>query len=341
MENVDIQSIADNTVDNKSIYGTVFSVSKNDSIRTYSSGNISDTTQYFIASITKLYTTTVVLKLRSEGKLRLDDRIGKYLSAEVMKDLHIYKGKDYSNEITIRHLLSQTSGLPDYYEDKPKDGKPLLEELLSGKDQLITFEGVIERAKEIPPKFAPRPDKAHYSDTNWQLLQRIVETITKQTIVDLFQQYIFDPLELKKTYVFLDINDKRPIHLYYKKDPLFIPKAITGFNADGGIVSTSEESIQFLKAFYSGKLFPKDYLAEMQDWNKIVFPLQYGMGMMRFKLPAIMTGGNALDIIGHAGSSGAFAFYDKEKDVYIAGTVNQMSERSASVKLMTQVLSNL
>ena len=79
----------------------------------------------------------------------------------------------------------------------------------------------------------------------------------------------------------------------------------------------------------------------MQNWNKIVFPLQYGMGIMRFKLPAIMTGGNALDIIGHAGSSGAFAFYDKEKDVFIAGTVNQLSERSASFKLMAQVLNNL
>ncbi|MCH2083640.1 MAG: beta-lactamase family protein [Saprospiraceae bacterium] len=336
-----MQSIANKTVNNKSIYGTVFSVLKNDSIHTYSSGNISDTTQYFIASITKLYTTTVVLKLRSEGKLTLDDRIGKYLSVEVMKDLHVYKGKDYSNEITIRHLLSQTSGLPDYYEDKPKDGEPLLEELLSGKDQFIKFERVVDRAKKIPPKFAPRADKAHYSDTNWQLLQKIVETITSQTIVDLFQQYIFDPLDLKKTYVFLDVNDTRPIHLYYKKAPLYIPKAISGFNADGGIVSTSQESVQFLKAFYSGELFPKTYLAEMQNWNKIVFPLQYGMGIMRFKLPAIMTGGNALDIIGHAGSSGAFAFYDKEKDVFIAGTVNQLSERSASFKLMAQVLNNL
>ena len=120
---------------------------------------------------------------------------------------------------------------------------------MSGKDQFIKFERVVDRAKKIPPKFAPRADKAHYSDTNWQLLQKIVETITSQTIVDLFQQYIFDPLDLKKTYVFLDVNDTRPIHLYYKKAPLYIPKAISGFNADGGIVSTSQESVQFLKAF--------------------------------------------------------------------------------------------
>lgn len=79
----------------------------------------------------------------------------------------------------------------------------------------------------------------------------------------------------------------------------------------------------------------------MQDWNSIMYPLEYGMGMMRFKLAAIMTRGISLELISHAGSSGTFAFYHTERDVFIAGTVNQMSKRDISFKLMTKVLSRL
>ena len=70
---------------------------------------------YFIASVTKLYVTAVVMSLIEERKLSLEDKIAVYLPSSLYKNLHVTKGVDYSEEITVGHLISNTSGLPDYF----------------------------------------------------------------------------------------------------------------------------------------------------------------------------------------------------------------------------------
>ncbi len=70
-----------------------------------------------LASVGKLFTATLIAMLYERGELDFTDRIGAYLDADLMKGLHVYRGRDYSNDITIRHLLMQTSGLYDvFYE---------------------------------------------------------------------------------------------------------------------------------------------------------------------------------------------------------------------------------
>jgi CubicO group peptidase (beta-lactamase class C family) len=114
------------------------------------------------------------------------------------------------------------------------------------------------------------------------------------------------------------------------------------FGADGGIVSTAEESMIFIKAFFNGQLFPKEYINEMKIWNNIFFPLQYGVGLARFKLPRIFSAFKSYpELIGHSGLSGAFAFYCPAKEIYFTGTVNQISNPSISYKLMIKLLSAL
>ena len=105
-----LQKILDKTVDNKLIYGATVNIIGEGVSWQGASGNLDVNSAYFIASITKLYTTALVMQLRAEGKLQLNDKISKYLPEEIMRGLHVYKGIDYSDSITIRHLLSQTSG---------------------------------------------------------------------------------------------------------------------------------------------------------------------------------------------------------------------------------------
>ena len=96
-------------VKKKYIYGAVFYVSTEDnSINIISaSGNIEEDSQYYIASINKFYVSAIILKLFTEGKLELHDKISKYLSEESVRGLHIHQGKDYSKDLSITHLLSQ------------------------------------------------------------------------------------------------------------------------------------------------------------------------------------------------------------------------------------------
>lgn len=335
-----LQRLLDKTVDGKYIQGVVLSVKQGGAQWTGSAGDMKTEQPYFIASTTKLYVTAVLLMLQEQGKLSFKDTIGQYLSAEIMQGLHTFKGKDYTGDITIRHLMAQTSGIPDYFEGKGENGKSLLQELTAGNDQNWTFREAVNRSKKMKPKFTPgTKGKAQYSDTNYQLLGAIIEKITGEPLHDVLREMIFVPLGLQQTWVYSDPADTRQKDFYCKQNLLHIPKAMASFGVDGGIVSTAQESMVFIEAFFTGKLFPTSLLAPIYQWNKIMFPLQYGIGVMRFKLPAIFSPFKPFpEMIGHSGLCGAFEYYVPAKNLFITGTVNQLHKPGTSYRLMLKVL---
>lgn len=319
----------------KNIFGAVMCVEKGDGSLSLVSGagNLSFDTPYFIASVTKLYVTAILLKLRSQQKLRLEDKISKYLSQEILNGIHVLDGVDYSHDITIKHLLSNTSGIPDYFTSE------LVSELVNGKDQAWSFERTLEAIKRKKPKFKPgQKGKAQYSDPNFRLLGKIIESITGQSIQAVFKAYIFDELQLASTYLFEDVSDKRPIQILYKKQQLHVPLYMSSIDSEGGIVSTAQESMVFLKAFFNGRLFPKKDLAELTShWNLLFGPglFYYGIGISRqpttlFNLKK--------GLIGHWGQSGAFAFYHEDTDLYFTGTINQFTGHSVAVGMMIKLI---
>lgn len=336
-----LQKVLDQTVDGKKVFGATFALKKDTISWQGAAGNIANDQQFFIASTTKLFVTAIIMRLRSEGKLNLDDKISKYLHPSVLKGLHIYKGVDYANEITVKHLLAHTSGLPDYFQGKGSNGKSLEDDITSGNDQNWTFEQAIARSNSMKPLFAPgTKGKGNYSDTNFQLLGKIIETITNKSITVNYQELIFTPLKLEKTYLFEDIKDSTPKTLYYKGNELFIPKAMSSFGPDGGIVSKTSDMLIFIEAFFTGKLFPAAYLPEMQEWNNIFFPMKSGVGIHMFKLPWIFNPSGAY-YIGHSGLSGALAFYNPKENLYVVGTVNQVAHPDISFKTMIKLSQKL
>lgn len=335
-----ISRIVKNTVNNKNVFGVSLSVSKGDSLLSVSAGNLSDTSSYFIASTTKLYVAAVIFHMEETGKLRLDDPIGNYLDLSTLNGLHRLKGVDHGSKITIRQLLSHTSGLPDYFRQKDDHGHTLFDVLVKRTDTFWTFDDAVSIAKNMKPRFAPgTPNRAFYSDLNYQLLGKIIENSYKQDIDKVFRTEIYDKLGLTRTYVYHDATDTTPANMYYKDHALIIPKAMTSFRADGGIVTTTAESLRFIRAFFGGELFSRSYVTMHQEWRKIFAPLLYGTGMMKFELPAFYTGFRKVPfLVGHSGHSGAFQWYCPETDTYYAGTVNQVGKPSISYKLMVKLL---
>lgn len=334
-----LQNVLDRVADQKKVFGTSFAIKKDSLAWIGASGDLSIDSPYFIASTTKLFTSAIILQLKSEGKLSLDDKIDKYLETSLISGLHVYKGIEYSNTLTIRHLLSHTSGLPDYFQDKGESGKSLEDKIKNGNDQFWSFEDGIEMTKRMKPFFAPgTKGKAHYSDANYQLLGKIIEVISKKSFSENCEDRIIKPLQLPHTYLYKDINDKTPKSFYYKTNELFIPKAMCSFGSDGGVVSTSNDMLIFIEAFFSGRLFPKEYISELLVWNKIFFPLKSGVGIHLFKLPWIFNPTGALPyFIGHSGLSGALAFYSPNENLYIVGTVNQVAHPDISFKTMIKL----
>lgn len=300
--------------------------------------------QYFIASTTKLYVTTLIMQLRGEGILDLDWPASAYLDPAVMTGIHVLNGADSSDRITVKELLSHTSGIADYFEQRQQDGSTQIGDALK-QDRAWTFNDVLRITKEqLTPKFAPSaPGKAFYSDTNYQLLGAVIEAVTGISFEEALRQRVLAPLGLEGTFPFttetIDRYDSVAAMLY-GAEPAVIPLAMASVRADGGIVSTAADGIVFLEAFMTGRLFPEEYLSQIQHrWNPIFPPLEYGMGMMRFALPRYYTLFKRIPaMIGHSGASGAVLFHVPELDLYVSGTVNQIKRRSLSYNLMTRLV---
>ncbi len=336
-----LQEVLNKSIDDKKIFGTSFCIKHNGTTWQGASGNLNPDSQYFIASTTKLFATAILLNLQSKGLVDLEDKISKYLDQNTLDDLHVLKGQDSSKEITLKHLLAHTSGIPDYFQQKNSEGKSFESEILKGNDQSWTFEEAIKYSKTLTPLFKPNTNgsKAHYSDTNFQLLGRIIENITRKSISENYDDFIFQPLGLTQTYLYKDIEDRRPKTLYFKNKELVIPKAMASFGPDGGIVSTSAELMIFLEAFFTGVLFPESYIESLKVWNNIFFPMQSGIGIHRFKLPWFFNPfGTVPELIGHSGLSGTLAYYSPAEKLYITGTVNQVAYPDTSFRLAIQLI---
>jgi len=338
-----LQKILDDSLKNKYLFGISLSVCDNENNWSGVSGNIQMDDPYFIASTTKLFTSALIFKLREKGMLDFNHKISTFLSEGIMKNLHVLKDKDYSNQITVSNLLAHTSGLPDYFKNKTIGNKTLEKYLTEGNDLKWDFQKVMEWSKKMTPEFEPsKPNKAYYSDTNYQLLGKIIENLYGDQLAVVIQKEICEPLILNQTYLYTDPMDLKPRKIYFKSKELNIPKAMSSFGADGGMVSTSKDLMTFIKGFMEGRLFPKTYLQEIQKWNKIFYPLESGIGIHRFKAPWYFSPFRKIpEVIGHSGLSGAFAFYAPELNTYLTGTVNQIHQPGNAYKLLIKTLLEL
>lgn len=315
----------------RNVHGGVLCVEKGDGSLSWVGGvgNIKAEDRYFIASVTKLYVTALMLQLRAEKRLDFKDKIVQYFPEALIGGLHVLNGVDHTGEITIGHLLSNTSGIPDYfYYDKPKG--EAASDLLSGKDEPWPLDKAIASAKARTPKFKPgQKGKVHYSDTNFQLLGGIIEQVTGKWIGDAFMERLFQPLGLKDTYAFQDVEDTTPVPIFMKGEVLHAPRYMASITAEGGIVSTAKETMMFLKAFFNGTFFPQETLEELkQNWNMIYFPGQFyfGLGLEKLWTPWFLSPGKPIgEVLGFWGQTGAFAFHNPKTDLYFTGTINQAS----------------
>lgn len=299
-----------------------------------SAGTATPDTRFPIASITKMFTVALIVQLVEEGRIALDQTVQSILTDVDLTGLHVVKGVDHGPSLTVRHLLHQTSGLADYYVSD------LAADLKRGKDRSYGLDEVLQMSKVLPPQAAPESGRSYYSDTNYQLLGAVIEATTGQSYDQAIQDRICKPLGLVNTGVLVGCNVGMPI--YYKENELDVHKILTSMTSDGGIISTLDEMLAFLRAFMEDHLFCSESAVRMRQWNKLFFPLQYGYGLMRIKLPRWMTPFRAMpELIGHSGASGSFAFYAPEPDVYWIGTFNQTDAPRRPIGFMFQVLKNV
>jgi CubicO group peptidase (beta-lactamase class C family) len=132
--------------------------------------------RYSVGSISKQFTATAILMLAEQGKLSLDDTVSKFLPSLTR-----------ANEVTIRELLSHTSGYQDYW---PQDYVPLF------MNHPTTAKEIIDRWARKPLDFDPGT-KWQYSNTNYVIAGVIVEQVSGEPLVKFLQEHIFAPLGMQ------------------------------------------------------------------------------------------------------------------------------------------------
>lgn len=207
---------------------------------------------YNLASISKVFTATAILQLKEKGKVRLEDTLQRYFPD------FPYPG------ITIRHLLTHTSGLPDLelYE-------PLIKKF---PDTIITNNIIIPvLIHEHRPLYFPPGDKFSYCNTNYSLLAMLVEKLSGLSFSAYLKTFIFQPAGMEGTYL-TDTSYQHAYHgivtphvkaSYYDTTytPVFAVKRYryTSYNncaATGAsnIITTISDLQLFDRAFFDGKL---------------------------------------------------------------------------------------
>jgi CubicO group peptidase (beta-lactamase class C family) len=307
-------------------------------------GPMAADTPIYIASITKLYTATVVMLLMEQGAVALDDPVAKYLPQELIHGIHVYNGQDYSAEITIQELLAHRSGIADYYTDKSRDGRNLFDLLVEKPDQPWTVDETIARAaRDLKPHFPPGTDTS-YSDTNFQLLGKVIEAVSGRPLDVVYEDLLFRPLGLEHTWLIGHWKSPAlpapfPADVFYRDRNITRARSNSAYWADGGIVSTAKEMNQFLRSLKQGRIVRSASLKLMHDWHRLQGPLQYGFGTMYFKLPGPITAMTGIPPLwGHSGSTGSFLYYSEDLDLYLAGSIDQTESKIKPFGLMRKAI---
>lgn len=293
---------------------------------------------FFIASVSKLFTVACLAQLRAEGLLDWDAPIAGYLADLDLTGLAVENGRDVSAEITVREVMGHTAGLADYFEGLRPDGPTTLERAM-GADFGWGETEVVEWTRAMQPA---RRGRGLYSDTGFQLLDGVVERLDGRSFAESVRARITEPLGLDGTYVFtvdtLDRLDEIAIIRHGDRD-LRLPLLLASCGGQGGVVSTLWDGVTFVQAFFDGRLFDVALLDEMlTDWHRIFSPLEYGTGVMRFRLPAVLTAFRSFEFQGHSGASGVVFYRDARSGVIVVGTVNQLKQRQLPYQLMIRAV---
>ena len=240
-----------------------------------------------IASVTKVFTSAMILQLVDEGSVGLDDPVEDHLPG-------LLDGEGIEpDRITVRQLLRHESGLPEGIP--PTDPTTVL-----------TPRELMDRTEDQPAQFPPG-EQMRYTNMNYLVLGYLIEEVTGEPYAEELNRRIVEPLGLTGTLLpepgdvtlpapaprghragddgWTDVTEQEPSQLY----------------ASGGIVSTGDDLDRFVLALSAGEIVPPELLTEMRETVPMpdVPGVEYGLGLMRLPVSCDVTvWGQAGDVPG-------------------------------------------
>jgi CubicO group peptidase (beta-lactamase class C family) len=237
-----------------------------------------------IASITKPFTALALMMLKEKGKLSYEDKLLKYLP----------DFPTYAKDITIRHLLTHSSGIKDYANELH------LSRVLNVLTTKIVYDSLIHQ-----PRLNMKPgEKYSYSNSGYFLLALIIEKVSGMSYKEFIEKEVFRPLGMYHSYVLTETDTVIPnrVNGYYgnwQKDMDDLNCRVPG---DGNIYTTASDFFLFTQALDNYSIVSKKTLEEAYDTSSaksIRKGIKYGFGW-------IIQNDSTGTIVSHNGGLGGF-----------------------------------
>ncbi|WP_026248609.1 serine hydrolase domain-containing protein [Streptomyces sp. LaPpAH-108] len=258
--------------------------------------------RFRIGSVTKTFSTVVLLQLADEHKLDLDSPVNHYLPGLLPDD-----------RITVRHLLNHRSGLYDFSNDMFAQSVSGFE---SVRDKVFTYRQLVALSLKKPRTNAPGAAYS-YSNTNFVVAGLLIEKLTGHSVRTEYQSRVIKPLKLADTFY---VHPDTKIPGRYARGYLTPDKAgaalvdatdqtVSWAQSAGAIISTAKDLNTFYSALVGGRLLSSARLAEMERFTKVNSTTAYGLGLRRRDLSC------GISVYGHTGAvQGYYTYAFTSKD---------------------------
>lgn len=282
-----------------------------------------------IASVTKTFVAAGILRLMEKGVLALEDPISKHLSTEHAKIL----SQDYDLEqITIRQILRHSAGFFDH-----TNAPEFFEIVLGTPAHEWTRTEQLRMGVEKGEPIGPPGEQFSYSDTGYVILGELIETYTGKNLDGGLKELLgLDALGFERTdFERMDAKtDQLRIHQYFQGRDTYEFSPTMDYFGGGGILSTSQELVNFFQALFQGKVFEKAETLEIMlepATYETKARMDYQMGMYKIKI-------NGLEAYSHSGFWGTQVIYIPELNLYMAANYSGGWRGSAVAPIFEKIL---
>lgn len=330
---------------------------------------------FHTASVGKVFTAVLVGRLVELGRFALDTPVGAVLPADEVSALPAATGVDFSREVTIEHLLSHKSGLPDPL-DPPRGYRTAcsIKSLTATTDRYWTLPEVLAETSTLPPTGAPGQRFA-YSDAGYAVLLRVAEEVAGEPAADLLHTHVFAPSGMTHTHqpqvaassradrdgtrqpaddrhvgghsaasAHTDPTDPDISPMWLGRAEMSRTPALSIGSIDGGALTTLNDLVRFQQALHGGALISSALLDHLsRPRSRLRAGIWYGAGLVTLRfaefMPLVLRG--LPEPVGGLGLTATHAYYYPAQQAHVVLNFHTTEAMSPSFRVHIQIARRL
>ncbi len=281
---------------------------------------------FHTASIGKVFTAVLIGRLVERGAFELETPIGALLPAAELAGLPAAAGVDPGTQVTVEHLLSHRSGLPDPLLPPRGHRTDCSVTALAGDlDRRWTLTDVLTQTRGLPAVGRPG-ERFGYTDAGYALLLRIAEERAGAPARELLRSQVFEPSDMRATHQPHDTATAAELAqlviapMWLGRADVSRSTALSIGSVDGGAVTTAEDLVRFRRALDGGRLISAPLLARLaRPRSRLRRGIHYGAGHVTLRfgefMPPLLRG--LPEPVGGLGLTATHAFWYPAQQAHV------------------------